>query len=309
MSGPWRLGTRGSALARAQSEDVAARLRRVSGRDVELVVISTRGDRITDRPLPEVGGKGLFTLELEEGLRDGSLDLAVHSLKDLPSEPVPGLVIAAVPEREDPRDVLVGATLAGLPSGARVGTGSARRALQLRVARPDLVPVPIRGNVETRLRKQVDGEVDAVVLAAAGLARLGLSDRVTAYLDVDRCVPAVGQGALGVQCRASDGVLRAALAELVDPDAVDEVALERAFLEALGGGCSVPVACHAHVEGERLRVRAFVGRADGAWVSEAGVCDRGEARRVGRELAQRLTERLARQPPRAPDQPPEGRPA
>ncbi|MCB9680955.1 MAG: hydroxymethylbilane synthase [Alphaproteobacteria bacterium] len=302
MARTWRLGTRGSELARTQSGLVARSLAEATGDPVELVIVRTRGDAITDRPLAQVGGKGLFTKELEEALLVGDVDLAVHSMKDMPTEAPAGLVIAGMPPREDPRDALVGSTLDGLAEGAVVGTGSARRAMQLAALRPDLQIRGIRGNVDTRIRRQVDGDYDAVVLAAAGIARLGRSDEIAERLAVDVMVPAVGQGVLAVQCREQDAALRGVLHDLSDPDVVDAVTLERAFLVALGGGCSVPVACHAVARGEVLSVHAFLGRADGAWVAETGTCRRAEAATVGRDLARRLKARLADEPARAADE-------
>lgn len=196
-----KLGTRGSLLATTQSGLVAADLTRLTGVEVELVIVKTRGDAVQDRPLAQVGGKGLFTKELEDALLAGEIDFAVHSMKDMPSDMPEGLVIASVPPREDPRDALVGAALADLPPGAVVGTGSVRRALQLRATRPDLEVRGIRGNVDTRIDKQRRGEYAAIVLALAGLTRLGRAGDATAVLSVDEMVPAVGQGALAVQAR------------------------------------------------------------------------------------------------------------
>lgn len=259
---PWILGTRGSKLARAQSQRVADQLAAATGRAVELRILSTRGDRITDRPLSQVGGKGLFTAELEAGLRDGSLDFAVHSLKDLPTDDPDGLVLGALPERADPRDVLVGSTLAALPQGAVLGTGSARRRVQLRHQRPDLDVRGIRGNVDTRIGKQRSGEYAAVVLAAAGLHRVGLADAITEAIDVAHCVPASGQGCLGVQCRADDTAMLEALATIHHPPTAAAVTAERVFLAAVEGGCSIPASCHAWFVGEVLHARAFYANAD-----------------------------------------------
>lgn len=251
-----RLGTRGSLLARTQSGHVAAAITQATGVAVELVIITTRGDRVTDRPLAEVGGKGLFTLELEEGLLDGSLDLAVHSMKDMPTDEPDGLVFGAIPVRQDPRDALVGGTLEELAEGGVIGTGSARRAAQLRKLRPDVRIAGIRGNVPTRIAKLEGESYDRVVLAAAGLARLGLADRVGQYLDVEDMIPAVGQGALAVQCRADDHELLGWLARIHDERVASEVAAERAFLRAVSGGCSVPAACHAVIQDDRVTVWA-----------------------------------------------------
>jgi hydroxymethylbilane synthase len=295
----WRLGTRGSALAVAQSQLVADALAARSGDRVELVRITTRGDQIVDRPLGEVGGKGLFTKELESSLLAGEIDLAVHSLKDLPSEQPEGLVLAAVPKRVDARDVLVGSTLAGLREGAVVGTGSARRRMQLHALRPDLDIRDVRGNVDTRIDKQRSGAFDAVVLAAAGLIRLGRRSDITEALSVDQMVPAPGQGVLGIQCKEEAWALRELLHKLGDEETGWAVEAERAFLAELGGGCSVPVGCHASFERHgRLELRAFHGRDDGVWVSERGRCAPQDAAAAGRELARHLVERLKHQPPR-----------
>lgn len=292
----WKLGTRGSLLARTQSGQVAEALATLTGEPVELVILTTRGDQIQDRPLAQVGGKGLFTLELEEAMLAGSIDLAVHSLKDLPGLGPAGLVVAGLPTRQDPRDVLVGGTLADLPAGARVGTGSLRRRLQLQRLRPDLVLLDVRGNVDTRVRRQQEGDFDAVMLAAAGLLRLGRGDDITEAIEVDRFVPAVGQGVLALQCREDDAELRARLAALTHAPTAASVALERAFLIALGGGCSTPVACHAAAHAGGLRYHAFVAREDGAWVTEDGVCALGDGGHVGASLAHRLMGAVAAQP-------------
>lgn len=241
--GVLRLGTRASALATSQSGWVARRLRDV-GRAVELVTVTTEGDT-SRRSLTEIGGTGVFASALREALLGGRIDLAVHSLKDLPTAPAPGLVVAAVPEREDPRDVLVardGLALRELPVGSVVGTGSPRRAAQLALARPDLQVRDIRGNVDSRIRMVRDGTLDAVVLARAGLARLGRLDDATDELDLDTMLPAAGQGALAVECRAADATLVADLADLLDhPATRAAVTAERAALAALEAGCTAPV--------------------------------------------------------------------
>ncbi|MCP4803874.1 MAG: hydroxymethylbilane synthase [Proteobacteria bacterium] len=263
------LGTRGSQLALAQSKQVAAWLREAHDIAVRLEVISTKGDRIQDKPLPEVGGKGLFTAELEAALLDGSIHLAVHSLKDLPTEDAEGLVVAAIPPREDPRDVLVGATLADLAAGAVVGTGSARRRTQILDARPDVTVEGIRGNVDTRLRKLSEGPYDAIVLAAAGLARLGIEVERTP-LGIDQCVPAPGQGALGIQT-AADGPARALIGVLDDDETRLCVEAERAFLAELGTGCSIPAGAYARLDGEKLWLRVM-------FADDAGTVHRASAR-------------------------------
>jgi hydroxymethylbilane synthase len=244
---PLRLGTRASDLATSQSGWVADRLR-AAGHDVELVLVRTEGD-VSRASLSEIGGTGVFASALRDALREGRIDLAVHSLKDLPTAPEPGLVVAAVPEREDPRDVVVardGLTLAGLPSGAVVGTGSPRRAAQLAEVRPDLHVRDIRGNVGTRIGYVRSGELDAVVLAAAGLSRLGRLDEATEVLDLTTMLPAPGQGALAVECREDDDALRALLVEVLEhPATRAAVTAERAVLARLEAGCTAPVAAWA----------------------------------------------------------------
>ena len=237
----------------------------------ELQVV-TSGDRIQDRPLAEVGGKGLFVKEIEEALLGGHADFAVHSIKDVPGVLPAGLAIACVPGREDPRDVLVApahGTLAALPAGARVGTSSLRRMAQLAAVRPDLRVVSIRGNVDTRLRKLEAGEFDAVVLARAGLVRLGLAGRATEVLSTDVSLPAVGQGALGIECRESDEAMRARLAPLHDLETATCVAAERGVLIALGGDCRTPLGAFAERAGDAIRLRAFVANADGSAIRRA----------------------------------------
>lgn len=250
LTHPLTIGTRGSALARWQTEWVLARLCE-AWLDLDCQtpkVFTTSGDRILDKPLPEIGGKGLFTEELENALRSGEIDLAVHSLKDLPIDDAPGLTIGAIPTREDARDVLIshaGWTLASLPRGARAGTSSLRRSAQLLAARPDLTLLPLRGNVDTRVRKALRGDYDAIVLAAAGVLRLGLGEHITEYLPFEVMLPAPGQGALAVQCRVDDLATRERLVAIDDAAARADVTAERAFLKALGGGCSAPVAAYA----------------------------------------------------------------
>jgi hydroxymethylbilane synthase len=266
--------TRRSALALTQCRSFVADLAahaRASFVPRELLVVTT-GDRVLDRPLSEVGGKGLFVKEIEEALLDGRADFAVHSMKDMPAELPPGLAIACIPRREDPRDVLVApryGALAALPEGARVGTSSLRRAIALRAHRPDLRIEPLRGNVDTRLRRVDAGEFDAVVLARAGLARLGLAGRATEVLSPDVCLPAVGQGALGIECRSGDVRVEALLAPLHDVETAVHVAAERGVLTAVEGDCKTPLGAYAEriadVEGhDALRVRAFIARHDGS---------------------------------------------
>jgi hydroxymethylbilane synthase len=257
------LGTRGSKLALAQSQLVADALTRHTGRPVEVRVIKTRGDQIKDKPLHEIGGKGLFTKEIEVALLDGSIHFAVHSMKDMPTEQPEGLVFAAVPSREDPCDAIVGHRLEDLPHGAVVGTGSLRRRRQLEAARPDLEVRGIRGNVGTRIRKVHDGDYDAVVVAASGLRRLGRLDDAAEVLSPEVMLPAVGQGALAVQVREDDAETRGLMSAVHDPITAVAIEAERAFLRRISGGCSVPAACHAVVEGESLWVRGCYAPIEG----------------------------------------------
>ena len=254
-----RLGTRGSELALAQAELVAGQLR-AAGHEIEVVPIQTSGDRLQDE-VSSAGGKALWVMEIEEALRQSTIDLAVHSAKDLPVELADGLTIGAYPEREDPRDAFVGAPgrrFTALPPGARVGTGSLRRSALLRALRPELEPVPMRGNVTTRLEKIEALRLDGVILASAGLIRLGLEDRILDPLDPDRYIPAGGQGALAIEVRIDDELVTKAVAELDDSDASSQVRSERAFLSELGVDCRTPVAVHASIHGVRLRLRALV---------------------------------------------------
>ncbi|HZS41273.1 MAG TPA: hydroxymethylbilane synthase [Polyangia bacterium] len=296
-----RIATRGSALALWQAEHVRDRLRALDAElRVELLVLKTRGDKIVDRALSEVGGKGLFVKEIEEAVLDGRADLAVHSMKDLPADVPAELVIAAVPEREDARDALVVAPSSSargvdsLQPGARVGTSSLRRVCQLRARRPDLVLVPLRGNVDTRVRKLDAGELDAIVLACAGLKRLGHAERITAALSAEESLPAIGQGALAIECRAADSETRARLAALDHRATALAVAAERGFLARLEGDCKTPLAAHATLEGERLTIHGLVGATDGSELLRErleGVAANGPM--LGRLLAEKLLERGA----------------
>lgn len=288
-----RIATRGSQLALWQAEHVRSLLREQAPElEISLLVLKTQGDRTLDRPLSEIGGKGLFTKEIEEALLDRRADLAVHSMKDLPSELPEGLVLGAIPAREDPADALVlapghrpppalqrgdghdaGALLRSLPAGARVGTSSLRRACQLRRLRPDLEIVALRGNVDTRLRRIEHGELDAAVLAAAGLRRLGLGGHIAACFSPAQMLPACGQGALGLECRADDAVLLARLARLSDAAATAAVLAERALSLRLGGSCHTPLGGHARVhrlpDGSELILDGLVGSPDGREVLRA----------------------------------------
>ena len=293
-----RLGTRGSELALAQAELVAAQLR-AAGHEIEVVTIQTSGDRLEGEVTP-AGGKALWVLEIEEALFQSTIDLAVHSAKDLPAQLADGLTIGAYPEREDPRDVFIGAPgrrFTALPPGARVGTGSLRRAALLRALRPELEPVPIRGNVPTRLEKIGSMGLDGAILASAGLIRLGMEDRILDPLDPDRYIPAGGQGALAIEVRIDDELVTKAVAELDDSDASSRVRAERAFLAELGADCHTPVAVHASIHGVRLRLRALVLSPSGAERIEGsaeGALETPETLGVtlGSELLQRGAGRL-----------------
>jgi hydroxymethylbilane synthase len=286
-----RLGTRGSKLARWQADWVAGELRRL-GYTAELVEIATRGDVEQAAAVEEIGTRGVFTKEIQRALLAGDVDLAVHSLKDLPTEPVSGLILAAVPVRESSSDVLVaragsreqGAgtknSISELPHGARVGTGSLRRQAQLLQLRPDLEVADVRGNVDTRLRKLDDGQFDAIVLAEAGLRRLGLADRISQVLPLDVMLPAVGQGALAIECRLEDEATREILASLNDAATRAAVTAERALLEHLRGGCMAPIGALGHSEGSKLSLSAVVLSADGALrltASEVGPSSEAES--------------------------------
>jgi len=284
------LGTRGSALARAQTDWVVGRLGELHPHvECATLVVSTSGDRTQGAglPLPELGGKGLFTLELERALLAGAIDGAVHSLKDLPTEDAQGIVVAAVCAREDARDCVVardGLDLAGLPAGSVVGTSSLRRAAQLRALRHDLEVRSIRGNVDTRVRKVHEGEYDAAVLAAAGVRRLGLEDAVSEWLSEETLLSAPGQGALGIQCRADDERTLALLSALEDSTARAETTAERSFLRALGGGCAAPVAARAvTLDRGRVRMDGLVASLDGERVVR--VHGEGEPEALGERLA------------------------
>src|SRR3954470_23824956 len=258
-----RLGTRGSPLALTQARMVREALAQAHGfapEQIALEAIRTSGDRIQDRPLAEAGGKGLFTKEIEEALAAGAIDLAVHSSKDMPTVLPPDLVLTAFMEREDPRDVFISrkaTTIAGLPRGASVGTASLRRQAMMKRLRPDLAIVPLRGNVETRLRKLDEGVADATLLALAGLKRLGLTDAATVVLDVNEFLPAVGQGAIGIETRAGDSRTRELLAAINHADTLTALACERAFLAVLDGSCRTPIGGHATVADRGISFRGM----------------------------------------------------
>jgi hydroxymethylbilane synthase len=284
-----RLGTRGSKLATTQSGGIAGQLTTL-GCKVEIVVIKTTGDRFPDRPVDQFTGKGVFVAEIEQALLRGEVDLAVHSLKDLPGEMTAGLALAATPVREDPRDALIGRaapTLAELPSGARVGTSSLRRRAQLLALRSDLEMQEMRGNVDTRLRKLDEGQYDAICLAAAGLRRLGLAERITEYFDTRGVLPAAGQGSLALQTREDDAETRAAVAPLHDKATGLAVRAERAVLAALGGGCQLPLGVFATVGDGRITIRAVLCSLDGATLIRAegeGATPEAVGLQVAREL-------------------------
>jgi hydroxymethylbilane synthase len=290
---PLRIATRKSALALWQANFVKAELERAHpGLAVELVPLVTTGDRILDVPLAKVGGKGLFTKEIEQALIEDRADLAVHSMKDVPTQRAPGLMLAGTGVREDVRDALVSPRVKSvdkLPKGARVGTSSLRRQAQLLHLRPDLQIVSIRGNVETRMRKIKELNLEGVILAAAGLRRLGFADRITQYIPPSVSLPAIAQGSLGLEVRADDALTRERVAIFRHEPTEVAVAAERAFLARLEGGCQVPIAGLARLEGDRVVLEGLVGSVDGKTL----IRDRGEgpaaaAERVGRELAEKI---------------------
>ena len=288
-----RIGTRGSKLALTQSELIKKEIERVhSNVQVELVRIKTTGDKILDSPLAKIGGKGLFVKEIEEALLNERVDLAVHSMKDVPAELPEGLILAAFPAREDPRDAFVSVkyeNLEQLPQGVRVGTGSLRRAAQLLHIRPDLELVPLRGNVGTRLRKLEGGEFQAIILAAAGMRRLGFEDRISQLLSTEQMLPAIGQGALGLEVRHDDEQTIGLIDFLNDEETQVTVKAERAFLKELEGGCQVPVAAFSRLNGERLDLEGMVAELDGSNVIRDKITgEKNEAEDMGIRLARRL---------------------
>ena len=287
---PLRIGTRGSPLALVQSEMVRRRL--TPGDPADIVVLKTSGDLLFDRSLADAGGKGLFTKEIDEALLAGRIDMAVHSLKDVPTWLPKGIVLAAILEREDPRDAFISRAsprLFDLPAGAVVGSASLRRQAQILHRRPDLKVTLLRGNVETRLRKLGEGVVDATLLALAGLRRLGRADAVTAILEPDEMLPAPAQGAIAIACRADDGKLRERLQALDHAASRAEVTAERALLEALDGSCRTPIAALARADGDRLALKGLVAKPDGSRVvsgAREGVS--ADAARIGRDLGEFL---------------------
>jgi hydroxymethylbilane synthase len=293
------IGTRGSTLALWQAEWVQARLRELAlGLSVRLRRIKTSGDKILDVSLAKIGGKGLFVKEIEEALLRREIDVAVHSMKDVPTALPDGLALLCVPKREDPRDAVLsreGKAFRDLPSGAKVGTSSLRRQAQLLHLRGDVTITMLRGNLDTRLRKLKEGEFDAIVLAAAGLRRLGWTEAVTEYLPLDTCVPAIGQGALAVEGRRDDQFVRRLLAPLEDASTRMAVTAERALLERLEGGCQVPIAAHASLQGETITIDALVASVDGRSIIRERLTGKAtEAQEIGRQLAERLLARGGR---------------
>ncbi len=297
-AGNIKIGTRGSKLALWQAEWVKARIEeRFPSCCAELVVIKTRGDKILDAPLAKIGGKGLFVKEIEEALMDGRIDLAVHSMKDMPADIPEGLCIGAVPVRETPNDAIVSRNeipFSKLPEGARVGTSSLRRSSQLLNARPDISIAPLRGNIDTRLRKLETENLDAVILAAAGLTRLGMGDRITEELDPGILLPAVAQGALCIETRENDARI-AQIVETIDhDDSRTSVTAERAFLKRLEGGCQVPMAALARVRGRTIFMEGLVADIDGTRIIRDSVSGkRSDAYDLGTTLAEKLLARGA----------------
>jgi hydroxymethylbilane synthase len=292
------IGTRGSALARWQAAEVGRLLRAAHpGLDVSEKIVVTQGDRVQTGPVIDLGGKGVWVKEIEEGLLAREIDVAVHSMKDVPAELAPGLAIVAVPTRADPRDAIVsrdGGGLAALPAGSRVGTSSLRRVCQVRADRADLSVEILRGNVDTRLRKVAEGVVDAAVLASAGLDRLGFSARIAERLDTTRMLPAIGQGALALEARADYPRVVALCRALADPAAEVTTAAERALLAGLGVGCRTPVAGHATLDDGRLTLTGLVGRPDASeMIKDAVSGGPADAAALGAELARRLLARGA----------------
>lgn len=290
-----RIGTRSSQLALWQAEFVASELKRLYPNcEVELVHHSTQGDRILEKPLAEIGGKGLFTAELEESMRNGSVDLAVHSLKDMPTDLPEGLILGAITKREVPCDVLISPkykVLSDLPLGAKVGTSSLRRQAQLLHRRPDLKISVLRGNVQTRLRKLEEEGFDAIVLAQAGLKRLGLDDKITQVFTVDEIIPAVGQGALAIECRADDQEILDMLKPLNDEDTRLITSGERSFLRQLDGGCQVPMGVHGTIHRGQLTLKALIASVDGQNCYEGEMSGPAKsAEIIGRNLAKALYE-------------------
>ncbi|MCG6967926.1 MAG: hydroxymethylbilane synthase [Chromatiaceae bacterium] len=290
-----RIATRKSPLAMWQAEHVADALRRAHpGLGVEILGMSTQGDKILDTPLAKIGGKGLFVKELEQQMLDGAADIAVHSMKDVPVDLPEGLHLAVILAREDPRDAFVSnhhASLVALPEGARVGTSSLRRQCQLADRRPDLEIIPLRGNVNTRLRKLDDGEYDAIILASAGLLRLGFAERIRSFISTDDSLPAIGQGAIGIECRADDRRVNTLLQPLHHAPTAACVHAERAMNRRLEGGCQVPIGGHATLDMGELHLRGLVGTVDGSEIVRGEIRGpEGDGEKLGNTLAEELLE-------------------
>jgi hydroxymethylbilane synthase len=294
-----RIGTRGSRLALAQTAWVKGKLEeKFPNARIETILIKTSGDRFLEVSVQSIGGKGIFTKEIEDALLRNEIDIAVHSMKDLPTELPAGLIVAAIPQREDPRDVLVSTgakRLSDLSAGAKIGTGSLRRRAQLLYYRRDLIVMPIRGNIDTRLKKLDQGECDGLVMAAAGLKRIDREERIAEYISNDVCLGAAGQGALGLESRENDSI-RGQLSFLHDSATFAEVTAERSFLNRLGGGCHVPVGARGVAEGEKFRLLGVVANPDGSSLfrGETSGCV-AHAEELGRELAERLLSQGAQQ--------------
>ena len=298
MSQTIRIATRKSPLAMWQAEEVARQLKLHHPElAVEFVKMTTKGDKILDAPLAKVGGKGLFVKELEQGMLDGQADIAVHSMKDVPMAFPEGLHLPIIMEREDPRDAFVSShytSLGELPANARIGTSSLRRQLQLKEAMPDAQMLDLRGNVNSRLQKLDNGDYDAIILAAAGLIRLGFKDRIRSFIEPEQSLPAIGQGAVGIECRENDATILKLLAPLNHPHTHTRLSAERAMNNRLNGGCQVPIAGYSVLEGNEIYLRGLVGRPDGSEVVRDEI--RGpaaQAEQLGVELAERLLARGA----------------
>ena len=293
-----RIATRKSPLALWQANFVSAQLKHYHpDLEIELVTMTTQGDKILDTPLAKVGGKGLFVKELETGMLEGRADIAVHSMKDVPVDFPPGLHLAVICEREDPRDAFVSnnyTSLDDLPQGARLGTSSLRRQSQIAAFRPDLKIIDLRGNVNTRLKKLDDGEYDAIILAAAGLKRLEFEERITQFIETDVCLPAIGQGAVGIECRSDDARVHNLIAPLNDNKTQIRVTAERAMNERLQGGCQVPIAGYAEFEKGLIMMRGLVGQVDGKKIIRGDIAGPAEnAEELGIVLAEDLLSRGA----------------
>lgn len=286
-----KIGSRGSQLALWQANWTKAQLEE-KGLQAEIVKIKTTGDKILDVPLAKVGGKGLFVKEIEEALIKGEIDLAVHSMKDVPSRLPAPLHLAAIPRREDPRDAVISRKklrLADLPAGASIGTSSLRRQAQLLAVRPDLKIIPLRGNLDSRLRKLNEGIFEAIILAAAGLHRLGWGDRITEYLPAEVSLPAIGQGALAIECRRDDSEVNTIISFLNDPETACTVSAERALLTRLEGGCQVPIAGHATKSGDRVTLDGLVASLDGKTIlRERRSANETDAEALGIQVAEAL---------------------